>query len=759
MHGHNHVDRRAAIPFVAVHPAAVLKRADSPTTTTTSTQSAKSCGPNDTTGVCERSVSSSSTTLPIVLGAVIPLTVAIIVLIFLHRRHIKKLRNEDANDKHKSLDFGLDDVPPSGKKGAKHRKGGMKMTSSEAEKSICRNDRGLSLDITMTSPYLLPPTLHGSRESLHSLSRSHTNDDKYHTATAFSPTDNGSVRSFRNNFNHGTDDSSSFTGASSRRGHGDDMNVNLLKNVQRISRASPPPPLSQLETGPPKGDHLHLVRTTTNQSQVESPKSTPVSGRSAVPSPPRASNPSNSLPPHDHKSASDLRESNDYLGARIQRGSTPKNPHRSQSPPTHVVPQHTGNSLNTDSSCTPPSPSMAIPVADNNLLPSNSQSQAQAAPRISLPSYDDDDDRSDYGDEQRKSTFVLPQLNVEPAAESSTPQPADRKYRLSTMYGLPDDQGYQFDTRRLTIGIRPLPPEDPSDNPEQRASRIRSFYKEYFDDTKPAPNGEYYEDYGPEDYREDRVYDPALNPYASDPYDGSYHGEFYPPGPPPFAQLIGRRAMTPPPNFHPHPYPPRQHGASSAFGFGPTHRSFSSVSGGDPGPRAFSSISNRPPVMRRKPAAPPAPLHELPTPHKLKDNSMVLPIDFAPAPNSKERRQGRSETPLGGLRPFVRVIPAHMPLASSYDDLAAMPSPHALRKSGTYTALDFAPPARFRNAGDTASDSGSIRSNRTGGLSPTVSYNIRTGAYRLSRLPAETVGTKEDIRSGLRPTWEMKGRC
>jgi hypothetical protein len=27
-----------------------------------------------------------------------------------------------------------------------------------------------------------------------------------------------------------------------------------------------------------------------------------------------------------------------------------------------------------------------------------------------------------------------------------------------------------------------LPPEDPADNPEQRANRIRSFYKEYFDE-------------------------------------------------------------------------------------------------------------------------------------------------------------------------------------------------------------------------------------------------------------------------------------
>ncbi|KLJ05382.1 hypothetical protein EMPG_11141 [Blastomyces silverae] len=159
--------------------------------------------------------------------------------------------------------------------------------------------------------------------------------------------------------------------------------------------------------------------------------------------------------------------------------------------------------------------------------------------------------------------------------------------------------------------------------------------------------------------------------------------------------------------------------------------------------------------MPRKPQLPPpGPLHILPSAHKLKDDTMILPIDFAPGPTYKDRKAGRSETPQGGLRPYVPTRPGHIPLASSYDDLAAMPSPHALRKSGTYTALDFAPPPRFRNA-ETASDAGSIRSNRTG-VSAAHAYNIRTGGYRVSRLPPGTVGTVEDITSNLKPTWDMK---
>ncbi|OAX78212.1 hypothetical protein ACJ72_07484 [Emergomyces africanus] len=633
------------------------------------------------------------------------------------------------------------------------------MTTADTEKSIRRNDRGLSLDITMTSPYLLPPGLHGSADSLHSLSRTvHADDDRYRTATTFSPSETGSMRSFRGNMRPGPDDSSSFTGMSSRHTpFGDEMNVNLLNNAQHMSR-----------TNPPETDGHPTVLNPSHMSPRRKPATpTPdtASYQSSIHSPDRSLGPKSSFTP-----VSELRKSNDYLGSLIQRGSIPETADRSQSPPAVLGVTNSHNNptdeLHRTDTHGVTSPSFVLPNPDNDLPNSNSQShsqapapepvqvqaQAQALPRISLPS---DDDQSDYGDDQRNSTLVLPQLNIDPP-ESNNSQ-VDRKARLSTMYGLPDDQGYKFDTRRLTVGIRPLPPEDPSDNPEQRANRIRSFYKEYFDETsKPAPQEEYYEDYGQDDYHEDMPYDPG---YA-DPYYGGGHGDyntgFYPPEPPPFAQPIGRRAMTPPPRMPPNFYhqPPRYQGAASALDYAPSHRTFSSTSG-DPGPRAFSSISNRgQPIPRKPQLPPPGPLHILPSAHKLKDDTMILPIDFAPGPTSKDRRAGRPETPQGGLRPYLPVRPANISLASSYDDLAAMPSPHALRKSGTYTALDFAPPPRFRNA-ETASDSGSIRSNRTG-VSAAHAYHIRNGAYRVSRLPPETVGTVEDITSNLKPTWGME---
>jgi hypothetical protein len=79
---------------------------------------------------------------------------------------------------------------------------------------------------------------------------------------------------------------------------------------------------------------------------------------------------------------------------------------------------------------------------------------------------------------------------------------------------------------------------------------------------------------------------------------------------------------------------------------------------------------------------------------------------------------------------------------------------HALRKSGTFTALDFAALPRF-NIGSGASDAGSIRSNRTA-MSPVRLHNIRAGAYRVSRIPREISGTKDELSETLRPQWGMR---
>ncbi|PYI10379.1 hypothetical protein BO78DRAFT_360921 [Aspergillus sclerotiicarbonarius CBS 121057] len=657
----------------------------------------------------------TTTTLPVVLGAVIPVVIAIAILLYLHRRNVKKLRNEDANDKHKSLDFGLDLAPT----GAKPMQQAEKLDRNAA------HNKGVSLDIG-PSPYLLPPGLHNSRESLSSLSRSigDGDDDKYRHVGSFLG-DNASLRSHSRG---PQDDASSFTGSTKRGALGDDMNQGLLRNAQRMSRSSPPlytiPSADRNVQSPASSD-----RERDHGFQLDLPRSPSpvhVPGMTISEPNPMASNESKfsgthastenstqqkrlSHMPFEHPQYSNLTHPNDN-SQNEDVGSSPLPQHA-------ITPLHDPLPLHLDSNT------------------ASAQTASIPTPRISLPL---SDAPSDYGDARRST---IPSFNVQEVASITGPEDSPEKSRVPAV--LPEgprarNAGLDArpDTRRMTLGLRPLPPEDPSDNPEQRANRIRSFYKEYFDENKTGRET-VYQDYGPEFYAEGGgyVYDPMM-------------GDHFNAVPAPFAEPVTRRAMTPPPRA-----PPRFQGAArhmatgSDGGFNDRFQS--------PGPRAFSSASGRlpGPPKPRKPVPPPSPLQILPTPHMLKDDSLMTAIDYAPANHFKDQKEGRPGTPLGGLQPFSPAVPVHSPLVSAFDDLSALPSAHALRKSGAYDTLDFAPPPRFKN--DTASDAGSIRSNNTG-ISTTHLHNIRTGAYRVSRLPPDTVGTKDDLISNLRPTWDMR---
>lgn len=476
---------------------------------------------------------------------------AILVLLYLHRRNVKKLRSEDANDKHKSLDFGLDLEPTAG---------GKSMRQTEKPDGNHSHAKGVSMDI----PYLLPPGLQGSKESLHSLSRS-IGDDKYRSAT-YAPGDSVSVRSHQKALQ---DDASSFVGSTNKGVLGDDMNQGLLRNAQRMSRSSPP-----LYDSPP-ADHNTV---------------------------------GNNHPGHDHGFQLDL----------------PRSPSPVLIPGAPTINEPTVMADSAKSSTAPgsnPGDGEEIGAYSPSVPAVNVHGAADA------PGHDG---------------------GLDPSASHKLSEDVTRSQRLSV--------DPRRDTRRMTLGLRPLPPEDPSDNPEQRANRIRSFYKEYFDESKTGRET-YYEDYGPEMYHDDSyMYDPAFGGYDAVPA--------------PFAEPVTRRAMTPPPRA-----PPRFQGASR-------HMASGSISGiserfQSPGPRAFSSASGRMPGPRapRKPAPPPAPLQILPTPHMLNDDSIMGAIDWAPGKNFRDQRDGRPSTPLGGLRPFSPSARAHTPLVSAFNELSAMPSP------------------------------------------------------------------------------------
>ena len=218
------------------------------------------------------------------------------------------------------------------------------------------------------------------------------------------------------------------------------------------------------------------------------------------------------------------------------------------------------------------------------------------------------------------------------------------------------------------MSFRPLPPNEVLDDPEQRANRIRSFYKEYFDDSAPTGPGQ---DARPTyvDHREEAV-------EGTSDVDART-GEFIVAAAP-FAEPVTRRAMTPPPRA-----PPRfrgdahhHHKHPSMSGFSPpSSRAFSSASGriGHGHGHGHSASGHHPGPRRQMP--PPSPLRVLPTPHLMSEDSFALPIDFAPPTTYRDRRAGRPESPMGGVRPFSPTVAVHRPLASSFDDLSLMPSP------------------------------------------------------------------------------------
>lgn len=584
----------------------------------------------------------------------IPLGIAVVLFLYLHRRHVKKLNKEDANDPHKSLDFGMDtgSVLKTTKKGKKGKKDGPEMAVTElVPERALRRPRGLSMDMDIGSPYVLPPGLHGSRESLHSISRTINNgDDPYRPVTNFMQNDTSSMQSRTSR--RAADDSSSYAGSSSSGPRHEGMNQDLLRNAQRMSRSVPPTSRTPMEGS--------------NVSQFKPPEPVAEIPRKGLPTKPLGAGlvPIAAAEPRDSdtsKDGVDLRRSNNYLGPFIhsrepstdthaQSSTQPKRPSplQSQSGSLHSSP--TSSQQFSDRKSPPPSTSTSVSFS----RPPRSHSLKAASHSSQELNFFDDE--SDYGDgfkvtppSPRNARSTQPSVTALPSDQTGLPPVAE-----SAREGL-DEPELGFDVRRLSMGFRPLPPDDPTDNPEQRANRIRSFYKEYFDESKAGPKaaaGQYYEDYDQVYLGDGTTVDPVSGQFATAPV--------------PRTESYGRRAMTPPPRA-----PPRFQGSAR-------HHA-TSLGGGStpPGPRSFSSASARfgAPRGARRPPPLPKPLNVLPTPHLLKEDSFAMPIDFAPPSTYKDRVAGRPESPRGGSRAFSPLVPSHLPLASSFDDLSVMPSP------------------------------------------------------------------------------------
>jgi hypothetical protein len=602
----------------------------------------------------------------------VPIVGIAVVLAFLHRRHKRKLREEDQKDKYKSHDWGMDGVTPKAGK-----KGGPEMSVSEKE-IAGGHDRGLSIEAG--SPYILPPGLHGSRESFHSLSRSQHDPHDPYGPVAFLR-DDQSVRS-QSRGPSKADNGSVYT-ASSAGTRKEGLQAGLLQNAQRMSTSNP----------------------------IRSESLSPDGTRSPDSKFPEAGIPLSPLNPR-------------YEPESPAEAAAPVAPNPTNVPTISIPEPSAEKQANK---------SLAQTTNDVSALP-RIKSQAVVLENTNTHSIVS---TSSYGDA----------FEVTPPSPRNSEQPtiAAPKPRYSTgpqNLGLGADE-FGHSNNRLSMSLRPMPSDDPMENPEERANRIRSFYKEYFDDSKPEPAGghqyaDYVEDYGSE-YQDGTVFDPRTGNFVVAQPNA------------PFAEPITRRAMTPPPRA-----PPRFRSNTGTGPRGPHMSNGSMGSSQYQPPRGMSSMSGRLPPPMKKPLPPPTPLASLPTPAKLNENSMVFDAaDFAPPVSFRERQNGmRPDSPLGNARPYSPSVRPHTPLVGSYDELPVLPSPHLMRKSGTFTALDFAPPGRIRDPAGSGSDAGSIRSNRSG-ISAAGRFAVRSGANRVSRIPREIMGTKDDLALQLRPRMNM----
>ena len=631
-------------------PPSLVERAESSTTSSSATATT-SCGKNDNSGACEKyyGSSGSDTTLPIVLGVVIPLGIALIILVYLHRRHVKKLRREDAEDRHKSLDFGLDESKkPAGKQ---HSRKYPEMSMAGEKEMGSGRSRGLSLDMGTQNPFLLPPGLQNSRESLHSLSRLNTGEDRYRP-TDFIP-DDGSIRP-PSSMRSPHDDSSSYTGSSSRR-------------FQLPSGRNTP------------GDSAYGVRKSGNNllapARPDQTRNSTLSTTSSI------------------GAMNALRASNNYLGQFISGGAPLTKHDLDKKEPVAAV---TEVKVDTPITHVQPPPPVLIKDSPPAPLPSSTtpktQDQNSSAPSITLNLPEDRQTRlsqfnfTDAQANQQQNIYPEQPHQREPVTANTTAQHSHARstdlshhqsiqsvpsfqdqplvqhddedyYDEYEVYGdaepqYYDDQDFQdyydhqeqmgHDPRRSMMGRRPLPPDDPSENPEDRANRIRSFYKEYFEEGR-TPNqtqqhAQYYN--GAEGYFDQRG-------------NSQHHGGYY-----------DQQGFQPP------------RGMSQAGSYG-RHRATISNGSYQSGPRAFSSASARgagPRMLPQKRLPPPKALSVLPTPSKLKEDTFI-PIDFAPPKKFHNQRSGTPDSLRGGMRPYSPTVKAHIPLASSFDDLAMIPSP------------------------------------------------------------------------------------
>lgn len=567
---------------------------------------------------------------------------------------------EDAKDINTGLDFGLDVNSPKGAKGVKRKSffGGEKTAHKPGQ---------LSMDMNLSSPYLLPPGIQQSHDSIHSLARTfHNEQDPYRPVMDFTHSESGSICSFnpKDSSRHSSKRNSGLT--SRLQGgpmHPPRTNSGPRSPVSPVSPhdvptnpfTTPTAPEPSLRIPGPSGSQgpIRPVQPIVPEIGTVSYPDDHVDGLEipdgsfpAVPMSVARQEHSASRDPAQSDRSNVMTGTNMSIGHAIDDGFDFSHPSE---------PGPAGAGLHTD-----------VPMA---LSPGSQAVAFQSHVIDSAPglAHSDDDYPRLGAHPEIATSHSFGQYEEDARGRGLERQaPGGSGGREQTHgLGVPQQQ-----TKRLSVGFRPLPPNEvtESEDPEYRANRIRSFYKEYFEDSAkeppppmPAQHGspQYEEDYD-ENFLGDAAYfDVETNAFVM-----------------PYAQPVTRRAMTPPPTNRFRGGPgggPGGRGPRGPHGsMGPRPRAGSAVT-----PRPGSSASTGMRGTPRKRLPPPAALRTLPTPSKLRDDSFAImnAVDFAPPDSFQDRAAGRSQSPLGERRAYQLKKPAASPLVTAFDELAVLPSP------------------------------------------------------------------------------------
>ncbi|KAK9237209.1 hypothetical protein V1525DRAFT_404535 [Lipomyces kononenkoae] len=685
---------------ILLRRAATASSASAVSTSSASGAESTTCPPNSTSDFCQKPV--GAPTLPIVLGIAIPVFVALVVLVILHRRHILRLKKEDIVAA--KIDLNHDDfdmTPP------RYAPRGRREQTYGTDYLLPMGNFGFAQsNVSLNSPYDVIPK---EASRMHEIQRSNVPPRAPESAMLRTTSYNlygpqNSPYDFQNQAKDGNASAGTRT-------------PSILTSVTSYAtRTLPKLPIHRSGT---VKESFEMQEISNQQSVLVQSPSSDVSSSDPIVA--AVVNGFQALR-DDEPSSSDLSSS------PPGRSLSPPESLQSSSPPQ--FPRRSDSMKRLSRYPRPSSTAPPVPSRDSKI------------PLEDRVSYYEDPSGSDSGtDDEPDSSSVEGNYHevLEPATLQSPAKSAeatDTKPAVQTSHLAPSHDNLSHEANYIR---RQRSFSSPADA-EERANRLRSFYKDYFDNPMPVRD------------------DPALPVLTQDDSAVAYEFTGRAPTTAVSATNLGTSAaghFVRPEIRHPMRVP-RSMSSQSGRPF-QGHAQYRHES------QAYPAYNNanytpvyqpqyhpyRPPQQLQRPPPkqlpPLEPLSPLPTPHQLEEQSIHgSPTLFAPPRRPRAGTAGSSAGSSSGSPSTPQQQWVGM-------QLRTLPNPYMLRNSASYSGLEFLPAKKYSPGGVVSVSSNMDNAYQYG-------YNQHMVGDRLSRqLPRELVPVaRDDVEDKLRPQWHMR---